>query len=390
MKKLNITILALAAALGANAESAYRQYIATAIDVNPEIASQTAQIASQRAAAAADNALAGPEVDYEHLWAAQGSDKRWNAGITQEFALPSLYRARTKAADARAEASRLVLLGVKADKALAVKQLILDIINANSRLQFYSDVAANLKRIADKTQRSYDLGNATILDLRKMQLAQIDNDRTLAEIHADLASLTASLRGYGLELTANETATWSEYPAQALEAPTAESNALLDAIHQAEIKAGQAQSRAVRLEAWPTLAVGFRHAFEEQQHFNGVGISLRLPSFSQKKRREAAALEAEAMSLATKNRQIEETAENQGLYNSAIELRDIMSRYREVSADNSWLDLLRKAYEGGELNVIDYLNEVRLFTETRLGYLDLQYRYNLTLSRLNRYKGLDF
>lgn len=391
MKTIAVTLAALSMTLGAAAQSAYQTYIARAVEGNPDIASQTAQIAADRATAAADNALGGPEIDFEHLWATQGSDRRWNAGISQELSVPALYKARANAADARAEASRLVLLSVKADKALSVKQLILDIVNANRRLLFYSDVAANLQRIADKTQRSFRLGNATILDVRKLQLAQTDNDRTVSEIKADIAQLTASLRGYGLtDLDSATTSRWFDYPAQALQAPTPDGEALLEAIRQAEIKAGQQQSRAVRLEAWPSLTVGYKHAYEERQHFNGIGISLTLPGFSQKKRREAAELQAKALELAAQDRATVQDAETQGLYNTAVELRGIMNQYRELSADNSWLELLRKAFEGGELNVIDYLNEVRLFAETRLGYLDMQYRYNLAVARLNRYKGMDF
>ncbi len=75
---------------------------------------------------------------------------------------------------------------------------------------------------------------------------------------------------------------------------------------------------------------------------------------------------------------------------SAVALAAGMERYRELSGDNSYLSLLAKAYDGGELTVIDYLNEVNLFTAARLNYLDLEYRYNQTLARLNRYRSMDF
>ena len=136
--------------------------------------------------------------------------------------------------------------------------------------------------------------------------------------------------------------------------------------------------------------MGYRHAFEESQHFNGLSVALRLPSFSQGKRRRAAALEAEALSMETSARLVEETAENSGLYSAAVALATGMERYRELSGDNSYLSLLAKAYDGGELTVIDYLNEVNLFTGARLNYLDLEYRYNQTLARLNRYRSMDF
>lgn len=384
-----IFLILLGASLSATADSPYRPVIASVIEHNYDLASQTASIAAEKANAEADNMLDGPEVEFEHLWASSSSDKKWNVGITQEFSFPGLYGARSKAAEAKANTSRLILLSMKADKALAAKQLILDIINANERLKFYTDVADNLRRISAMTQRSFDIGEATILDLRKMQLAETDNDRTIAEIRADITGLQAQLKGLGAEIPEN-LETWNAYPTQLCEPAGQETDGLLLAINEAQVSANSALAKAVRMEAWPSLAVGYRHAFEENQHFNGLSVALRLPSFSQKKRCKAAALEAEALDFATRSTMISQTSENQGLYNTACQLSGIMERYRDLSSDNSYLQLLTKAYDGGELNIIDYLNEINLFSSARLAYLDLQYRYNLTLARLNRYRSLDF
>lgn len=389
MKLPLVALILLGGAFSATAESPYRPVIASVVEHNFEILSQTASISAEEANARADIMPDGPEVEFEHLWASSSSDKKWNVGVTQELSFPGLYNARSKAAEAKANASRLVLLSLKADKALAAKQLILDIINANERLKFYTEVATNLHRISTMTQRSFDIGEATILDLRKMQLAETDNDRTIAEIRADINGLQAQLRGLGAEIP-ESMETWTSYPVQLCEPAGEETDGMLLAIHEAQVAANKAQAKAVRMEAWPSLAVGYRHAFEENQHFNGLSVALKLPSFSQKKRRKAAALEAEALDFATRSQIISETSENQGLYNTARELSDIMERYRNLSADNSYLQLLAKAYDGGELNIIDYLNEINLFSSARLAYLDLQYRYNLTLARLNRYRSLDF
>jgi len=384
-----LAALFLGSAMSAYADSAYRPVIASVVDHNADIASQTKAISAEQANAQADNMPEGPEVEFEHLWASTSSDNRWNVGVTQEFAFPGLYRARAKAAKAQHNVSSLILLGLKADKALAAKQLILDIINANARLEFYTEVGNNLHRISSITQRSFDIGQATILDLRKMQIAEIDNDRTIAEIRADLINLKSQLQGLGADVP-DSIHTWNTYPTQVCEPAGPDTDGLLHAINEARTSANNVRAHAIKLGAWPTIALGYRHAYEDQQHFNGLSIALRLPSFSQKKRRQAAALEAEALSFDTRSQLIEETSENKGLYDRACELSNIMERYRALSSDNSYLQLLSKAYDGGELNIIEYLDEVNLFASARLSYLDLQYKYNLTVARLNRYRSLDF
>ncbi len=144
------------------------------------------------------------------------------------------------------------------------------------------------------------------------------------------------------------------------------------------------------MQAWPTLAVSYRHAFEEGQHFNGLAVSLRLPSFSQSKRRRAAALEAHAATLDVIAVDLQTNTEETGLKATVEKLGEEIARYRDLLGDDSYLQLLAKAYDGGELNVIDYLQEINLYTESRLNYLDLLYRYNLALARLNRYRSMDF
>jgi len=387
--RTHFVILALVlGAVSVAAQSPFKPIIASVVDGNQSIKAGEASIAAELEAARADNALEGPEVEFEHLWASGTSDKKWNIGLTQEFAFPGLYAARSKASNAAAEASRLVLLGVKADKALAAKLLIIDLIDAHRRGAYYEEVRANLDRIAALVRKSYDFGDATVLDLRKTSLALIDIERAITDIRADIASLRASLAGLGAEIPDDDNL-FSAYPVQSCQPPSA-TDSLLCAIRDAETAAAAAKAKAVKLQAWPTFAVGYRHAFEENRHYNGLSVSMRLPSFSQSKKRRAAELEAEAISFETSARIVEKNSEDRGLYQAAADLAAGMEKYRDLSGDNSYLDLLAKAYDGGELTVIDYLNEINLFTSARLNYLDLQYRYNLTLARLNRYRSMDF
>jgi len=390
MKKYLFTAILTATALYCSAESPFREYIRQAVDNNASVRASAARIDADETAARAENTPDGPEIEFEHLWASASSDKKWNIGITQELSFPGLYQARSQAATKQAEASAIVLFGVKADKALAAKLAILDIINARARRELYTAIGSNLSRIADLTSRQFKSGNATILSLRKMQLAVVDNESAIAGIDADIDALLATLKGLSVTAPDSDDAVWNEYPIQAFDRSDDATDAYLNSLAEATEAANRATAKAVRLEAWPTLAVGYRHAFEENQHFNGLSVCLRLPSFSQNKRRKAAELQAMATTLDNSAQRLEVKAEKNGLYETASQLSESIARYRSLLGDDSYLQLLGKAYDGGELNVIDYLQEVNLYTESRLNYLDLLYRYNLTLARLNRYKSMDF
>lgn len=389
MKSITLTA-AMLFALSASAQSDFASIISSALDANPDLRAGELSIEAARTEAAADNTPAGPTLDFDYLWNNADGPNRWSVGVAQEFALPGVYSARSRAATAAADASRALLAGVRADKALAVKEAILDIVNAAMQREYYVEVGSRLEHIAAAVQRSYDLGEATVLDHRKMQLAVLDNKRIIADFDSRIDMLRASLEGMGATLPAPEDDLWIRYPLQKELEPSPDNDGLLYAISEAAAKAAAAGARALRAGALPELALGYTHAYEDGTHFNGFTIGLSLPSWGTSKKLRAAALEAEATATANSGTIISAVAESRGLYRKALKLRGIMDEYRRLSGDNTYLQLLSKAFDAGQLTVIDYLNEVNLFSSARLAFIETQYDYNLTLARLNRYRSADF
>ena len=90
--KTTLTIaFALVAALGAGAASPFRTVIESAVDSNAALRAGATAVEARLMAERADNALDGPEVEFEHLWASGSSDKKWNIGVTQELSYPGIY-----------------------------------------------------------------------------------------------------------------------------------------------------------------------------------------------------------------------------------------------------------------------------------------------------------
>lgn len=372
----------------ASAQSAFSEIILSAVGADKEIRAQ--QAAGE--AAVTFNDIAGPQVDFEHLWPSGGDEAvKWNLGVSQDFDWPGLYAARSKVAGLERENSALVLMQIKADRALAVKQVIIDIINSHCRHELYLAIARNLARVDSLTRVAYDRGAATSLDLWKMKLAVLENQYNIATAEGDIRSLEGSLAATGAPFINGEEEFWHDYPMQPLIDPSTDSgNTLAEAILRSSASLGDARSKAVKMEAAPGFSVGYIHAFEDNTHFNGFSVGLRLPSFSQKKKNKAARLEAEAASFAASFEVDRQRAEMQALYEEALTLSRALESYRELTGDESYLRLLDKSYNAGQLTVIDYLNEINLFTAARIGYLDLEYRYNLALAKLNRYRSIDF
>ena len=391
MKRTIISTIMGFAAMMAMAQTPWDNVLSSVLENNAELRGNIAREMASVAQNRAENALEGLEVGGERMWSADPAKKdKWAVSVSQSFDYPGIYRARKQANDFNTQAFDYLQLSLISDKALSVKLLIIDIINAQARLDFYKQVGENLQRMDSLTQRSFELGNVTILDVRKMQLAVLDNDSRISTCESDVAVLMASLRGLGGVFSESD-AMWQSYPIQCLLEPSRNPENYYEYhIGSFRSQAAQAATEAIKLGAMPSFALGYRHAFEDGTHFNGLSVAVKLPSFSQKQRRNAAKLEAEALTAEFDGQLALTMAEAVGNYNSAMSLKASLEQYRNLSGDSSYLELLKRAYDGGAMTIIDYLNEINIFSDARLNYIDLEYRYNLTLARLNRYRAIEF
>ncbi len=390
MSRITAMLLAAAIALGAVAVQPLDNIVNEIINRDPVVAAELQRQSLPAAETRAENTAEGPEVEFEHLWGRDGNT-RWSVGVSEEISWPGLYGARRELASRQDSLSQCMRSIILFDASLEAKLLVLDAVNARARLDFYLELDNNLRRISALTEESYNLGEATILDLRKTQLALLDSRGQVETARAELESSLAGLRAKGINVPAADNDIWSAYPLQESAAPsTAVESYPQYALIQSGDRLSMAASRVAKQSTLPSFSLGYVHAFEEQTHFNGLSVSVKLPSFSRKRKLALLNIEREANFYSYSGVLATAMAEASGQYAVAQSLAGTIADYERLSGDNSYLELLSEAFDGGELTVIDYLNEVNLFKTARLGYIDLLYRYNMALARLNRYRSTTF
>lgn len=70
--------------------------------------------------------------------------------------------------------------------------------------------------------------------------------------------------------------------------------------------------------------------------------------------------------------------------NVALNLARKIDEYGKIFDNGNQDQLLRQALDGGEINLITYLQEVNYFMEARLDYESVCHEYNKMLAKLNR------
>ncbi|MDE6116571.1 MAG: TolC family protein, partial [Duncaniella sp.] len=113
---------------------------------------------------------------------------------------------------------------------------------------------------------------------------------------------------------------------------------------------------------------------------------MSLPFLYGKNKVKAARFETEALALDAEMRLTQRMGELTGLYKQAVVLGDFVDKYEKVIRDESNLQLLKKAFDGGQISFLTYLQEVHYFYLANNDYLDTRHQYQQALAKLSRYQ----
>lgn len=389
MKKAIIFAVAAFAAATAGARTLSQ---AEAIDT---IISNNSRLKALRANAEADyqsdlyeaKRLNDPEVEFEHLWGPD-DNKKWNIGVSQSFDWPGAYGKRIRTAESRRQAWTYRYAAEELSLRTSAKEAFAMGVYARRRLDLLQRVYENMDSLRNYITTGYRDGQLTILDVKKIQLE-------LYGLRARIADVSQESMQAGAELAALNDgnaidADFGAYPAE----PMYDLSRYLEYASSAnpDVTAAEATAKSARLEAdavaasrMPGFTVGYRHAFEEEQHFNGFAIGVSLPVYSRSRAVKAAKLRATASGFDAAEASASARSAVTAAYSVAEKRRNALSELNDVTLDESYPRLLLMAYKGGQINVITYIQELNYYLSAREARLDAEYQLRLALITLNKY-----
>lgn len=357
-------------------------------DCNPIDLSAHARSMAEAESVRAENIPENPEVEFERLWSAGPADSKWSGGISQSFDWPGAYRARSRAAGKIELAQRESFLVTYKELSLRVAQLAVDVIAANRRIQILEEMNRAMTALREKYDRAWEHGETTILDLNKIKIEEIRSAAELEQAVMDRDALVAELTALGQTPAVDELIATTDFPMLAplrerdyyvgeavANSPEARYNSLMADAEAENIKVAE-------MQRFPGFKVGYVHAFEEGTHFNGISVGLSLPVYSRKHAVNAARYMEAAARFESAAVRISLESKAGADYDSAVRLHDLMTRYAPLVEGTNNLLLLKKALDGGELSLLDYLQEVNYFLAARTDYLTLTRDYLQTCLRL--------
>lgn len=334
---------------------------------------------------------ANPEVEFGYLWgtpAANGNRK--DVSIRQTFDFPTVYQHRGKLADLRNLSVEHQYGTERMQLLLGAKKTCVELVYYNALAQLYEQRLLSAKKIASVYERKHELGEANQIDYNKAMLNFLNMENELVRIHTEQQRLLAELQQMnGGEPVQLDKADFDSSPALPLDfeawyAEAEDGNPALQYL-KSQIEANERQVKLTKASALPKLSVGYMGEFVRGQHFQGVTLGMSIPLWADKGRvRHSQAVKKASESMAEDAR-VQYYNNLQSLYAQALALRSQITTYSASVQRNDNTDLLLKAYEKGELSLLNYILETEYLLASRDKLLQSQRDLAILLAEFNAY-----
>ncbi len=390
--KFPISLMALALTVCSVSASDFDKVLNTVVSNNMALKYADAENQAAIASLKSENTLDAPEIGFESLWGAKGIGDKRNFSISQGFDWPGVYTARREAIRKSQAAMQYLQESAMIEARQEVRLLLIDIIYAKQRIAATEKICDGLSSLQKTFRKAVDEGNETKLDYNKSVIEKIAAERELKTLRGEYAAMLASLRAMngGKDVEDLVASVGNVYPEVDLASlrPDVENIRAKDPAIAAMKADAEVQKSLLKVEKrslLPGFTLGYSHEWEMGDRFNGFSVAVSLPFITGNKKVKASRLQVRASEMQQEMELIRLSAAMSGDYEKALQYRELLDQYEDIMNDNSDFELLKKAFDGGQINFLTYMQELNYFLAARRDFLETLYNYNCALARLQRY-----
>ncbi|MBR5744249.1 MAG: TolC family protein [Muribaculaceae bacterium] len=393
MKTNRITATVLSLIIAISAFSSDYNYIVRQIaENNSELNALAAKASGDVRSLLPTNNLPDPEIDYDQVFGKAG--QKWDLSVSQSMKWPGVYSSRSRAIAAEAEAISFASTSRKLEILLEIKQTIIKIAYAKKKIALVARQLELIDELSAKYQKSYEMGNSTILDINKLKIERLGYEHRLDDCRLELTSLSADLKALNGNNNVDKIVeTIVDYPSDSILPEDEYYRLVAEYDPDSRVNSLLSKTEDMRIdqlskEALPDFRIGYKHTFELGDHFNGFTIGMTLPFFSNRNKKAAAVSRKEAYDVAANYAIERSSAEIRKNMKEVIDLKRQLEKYSPIINDSQNAATLRKALDGGQISLLTFIQELNYFVEAEGQSLEIEYEYASALAKLNRYSLL--
>ncbi|GHT75235.1 transporter [Bacteroidia bacterium] len=333
--------------------------------------------------------LENPEVEYHYLWGKNTAGNRTDFAVSQAFDFPTAYHHKNKIAEVRNRQVDLKYRIERKNILLEAQRTALRLIYQNALAHVLSARLEQAQQLADAYERKFDAGDAGILDYNrvKLQLASVQKTYNLCRTEQEylLGELTR-LNG-GVEFD-DSVMTYSpvSLPAdfETLYVELKEKNLVL-CYAQQETALSRENEKLRRSLNLPKFSAGYMSEKVVTEHFQGVTIGVSIPLWENKNTLKQIKAQTQANQAVEADANVRYRNEASGLYKKAVNLSQVLESYQKATLAVNSNELLKKALDGGEISLIDFIRETEIYLDVTQEKLETERDLHLTLAELKQW-----
>ena len=317
-----------------------------------------------------------PEVEFGYMWRnVEGGNKK-AVNVRQGFDFPTLYAQRGKLANTKNDSEDVSYSVSRMNILLEAKTVCIELVKQNALLRLYENQLANAVEISQTIERMDKSGEANLLDKNK---AQLNVATLLSEVEAiklEKARLIKEL----VRLNGGKEITFDVAQFEAVELPSdfAEWYAAAEAQNpniqylRSMVDVKEREVKVSKHEWLPKLSVGYSGEFLDVEKTQGVSVGVSIPLWQNKNRIKQAKAEALAAEYAKNDAELNLENSLQTLFERVKVLQTSAASIGKAIEMHNNEDLLYKAYNAGELSLLEYLLEVEYYISVKTKLLETQ------------------
>lgn len=332
-----------------------------------------------------------PEVEFGYLWgnpSANGNRKDIN--VSQTFDFPTAYAQRIRLSDMKNESAEYQYKSQRMDLLLSAKNTCIELIYYNALGKLYEKQLENAKKIADAYEIKKNTGAANQLEYNKIVLNYTNMDNEVKRINLERERLLSELvrlnggnpvsfdfTAYGSSVLPSDFESW--YASAEAENPVLQ-------YLKSQVEVNNRQIKLTRSLSLPKLSVGYMGEFVPGQEFQGVTVGISIPLWENKNKVKQAKVAARASEKMVEDAKMQYYNRLKDLYAKVRQLQNNVSGYNSVFKQNDNDELLFKAYNSGEISLLDYLLEMEYYFVSYDKCLQAERDLELALAELCAFK----
>lgn len=313
--------------------------------------------------------LSDPGVSFGYLWGNPSNiGTRKDFSITQTFDIPTVTGMKSRLANSKNQLVEFEYASTRINLLLEAKQYAIDLIYYNGLKKELEVRLRHAQTIADAYKQRLDRGDASILEYNKVQLNLSTVQGEMSRVEVERNTLLSELKRLngGIEILLEEnTYSPASLPADFEEwyLSAEQKNPLLQYVKQ-QIEVSRKEVKLNKAMRFPKFSAGYSLEKTLGQKYQGANIGISIPLWENKNRVKQA--KAGVIAAQTREQESKQQFYNrlQNLYMRANGLQQTVAGYRKSLQSLNNTDLLMKALEVGEINLLNYIVEIGLYYDT--------------------------